>query len=258
MNASTLRQGMYSLNYKHQEPDLSDYMSYATTLDVNVSLSLPMTYTLQPKMPPVLDQLTLGGCVANAIAIIVGFYTSLIVSRLYMYFTARALRVPPQYMQDDGVDLRTAFRAVTKYGIVSELEMPYLIMNYTQLPSIQCFKNARLFQKFVYLVAAQNITNLTNLIYNQNPVVFGIAVYESFLTQSVQSTGIVPMPNITTETHLGNHSLVLIGYDNIKKRFTCQNSWGIDFGDKGMLYLPYEYITNPSLCFDLWTLQCIL
>lgn len=26
-------------------------------------------------------------------------------------------------------------------------------------------------------------------------------------------------------------------------------------GDQGYCYIPYEYLTNPSLCFDVWTVR---
>jgi len=43
-----------------------------------------------------------------------------------------------------------------------------------------------------------------------------------------------------------------IMYDDNKKVFVCQNSWGSSWGDNGFLYLPYDYILNSELCSDFW------
>lgn len=51
------------------------------------------------------------------------------------------------------------------------------------------------------------------------------------------------------------HVIYLTGYDDSKKCFEFVNSWGIDWGDNGFGYLPYEYIirgyvTNPYTIID--------
>lgn len=53
-----------------------------------------------------------------------------------------------------------------------------------------------------------------------------------------------------------SHSVLLIGYDDVKKVFIFVNSWGANWGDGGFGYLPYDYITkgyvsNPITLIDL-------
>ena len=87
--------------------------------------------------------------------------------------------------------------------------------------------------------------------------VFGISVYDSFESQQVASTGVVPMPNLQTEQLLGGHAVMAIGYNNAQKRLLVRNSWGLDWGLsgnlKGYFTLPYDYVTNPNLASDFWT-----
>ncbi len=88
------------------------------------------------------------------------------------------------------------------------------------------------------------------------PFVFGISVYDSFESDEVAKTGIVPIPS-PTEQMLGGHCIVAVGYDDATQRFTIRNSWGTEWGDYGHCYLPYEYLTNGNLASDFWTLRII-
>ena len=84
-----------------------------------------------------------------------------------------------------------------------------------------------------------------------------MCIYDSFLTDAVASTGIVPMPNLTTEKLLGGHCIVMIGFDNTKSHFICVNCWGTSWGANGFFYLPYDYALNPSLAADFCCLDFI-
>ena len=97
-----------------------------------------------------------------------------------------------------------------------------------------------------------------SVLYTQKkPIIFGMCIYDSFLTDAVASTGIVPMPNLTTEKLLGGHCIVMIGFDNTKSHFICVNCWGTSWGANGFFYLPYDYALNPSLAADFCCLDFI-
>ena len=89
-------------------------------------------------------------------------------------------------------------------------------------------------------------------LFNGNPFVMGIAVYESFESEAVARTGEVPMPK-SGEKLLGGHAILCCGYNDETQRVTCLNSWGSGFGDSGYFTLPYEFVTNPELTSDAWT-----
>jgi C1A family cysteine protease len=72
----------------------------------------------------------------------------------------------------------------------------------------------------------------------------------------VAKTGLVPMPR-PGEKSQGGHCVLIVGYDQTKKWFICRNSWGVNWGDKGYFYLPYEFVENPNYCDDFWALQKI-
>jgi C1A family cysteine protease len=88
------------------------------------------------------------------------------------------------------------------------------------------------------------------------PFVTGFTVYESFESAEVARTGIAPLPD-PDERVLGGHAILVIGYDLDKKLFICRNSWGTDWGDKGIFYLPFEYLADTDLSSDQWTLRTV-
>ena len=81
-------------------------------------------------------------------------------------------------------------------------------------------------------------------------------VFSSFETQEVAQSGMVPYPS-ETDTELGGHALLCMGYDDEKKCFLVLNSWGDKWGLDGYCYIPYGYITNPKLTWDLWYLESV-
>lgn len=44
--------------------------------------------------------------------------------------------------------------------------------------------------------------------------------------------------------------MVCVGYDDEKQHFIVLNSWGVEFGDKGYCYFPYDFISDNNLCND--------
>jgi C1A family cysteine protease len=79
----------------------------------------------------------------------------------------------------------------------------------------------------------------------------GIAVYDSFETPQVDQYGVVPIPNPKKERLLGGHAIALVGFDVPRRYFKFQNSWGTAWGDKGYGYIPFDYILNKNISFDL-------
>jgi C1A family cysteine protease len=88
------------------------------------------------------------------------------------------------------------------------------------------------------------------------PFVSGIVVYESFESDVVSKTGIIPMPT-KDETVLGGHAIVAVGYDVGKQHFICRNSWGTRWGDRGYFYLPFAYLEDAALASDQWVIQTV-
>jgi C1A family cysteine protease len=81
-------------------------------------------------------------------------------------------------------------------------------------------------------------------------------VYESFESQHVAQTGNVPMP-APSESAIGGHAVLAVGYDDKHRQFLVRNSWGSSWGKKGYCHMPYEYLINTNLASDFWTISLI-
>lgn len=267
----------FKLLYKFQNKDERDYMykavsSNATTNNINTTITIPKKNTvltnainnlpssfLINSLSPILDQGATGSCVANAFTFSINTQTKnyLNISRLYLYANSRILDNTP-LNQDDGTTPRTVCNAIKKYGAIPETLFPFNYYNCFIFPSLSMYKGAKYFKTFTYSFINQDELSLKSCINTYKvPIVFGFIVYESFMSPSVSTTGIVPMPNIKLEKCLGGHCMCIIGYDDTKKLFTCANSWGTKWGNKGFCYIPYNYILDASLASDFCFTQFI-
>ena len=70
------------------------------------------------------------------------------------------------------------------------------------------------------------------------PFVFGFTVYKSFEGDAVAKSGMVPMPG-ASETEVGGHAVMAVGYNDSVQRFLVRNSWGSGWGVGGYFTIPY-------------------
>ena len=107
-----------------------------------------------------------------------------------------------------------------------------------------------------YQAVTQSLYDMKSTLAGGYPFVIGISVYESFESDEVAKTGIVPMPG-QDEGMMGGHGLAVAGYDDSKQTFIVRNSWGVNWGLSGYCYIPYAYLTNPNLSSDFWVITLI-
>lgn len=229
---------------------------------------LPPSVDLRPLCPPVEDQLDLGSCSSNAGAGAVWFdmlkqkLQAFAPSRLFIYFNERLAQGDTQ--DDTGSSLTECVDVLAKYGVCPETEWPYDITKFAVQPPNQCYMDGLKDRAIQYSkVANEIIPSVMKLCLAQgDPFIFGFTVYESFESEEVATTGIVPMPardaegNITEQV-VGGHAVMCVGYDDSKKMFLVRNSWGSDWGLGGYFWIPYEYLTNPELAEDFWCVKVI-
>jgi C1A family cysteine protease len=210
---------------------------------------------LRNKMPPIVDQGSLGSCTACALCGIVSYLNPKITgSRLFLYYNERVMIGTINI--DSGAYIRDGVTSLTKMGICPESMWPYIIPNFKTKPPINCYKKAMDSQVLTSKNIYNNTTDMMSALNAGHPFVVGIMVYSSFMTLSVARTGMVPMPK-KGESILGGHAVVVCGYDDNKKLWICRNSWGTNWGEKGYFYLPYNYLLDSRLSSDLWCLLSI-
>ena len=240
-------------------PDIPDNRDFMFKVTAPLS-SLPAEIDL-PNCPPVIDQSELGSCTANAIANAHRFdqikqksKINFLPSRLFIYYNERVIE--GTVSQDSGAMIRDGIKSVNTLGVCTEKSWPYIISKFKRKPTKTAYKQALLHQSLLYQRVTPVLDQLKGTLASGYPIVFGFSVYESFESETVAKTGIVPMPS-KTEQLLGGHAVLCVGYNDTTQRFKVMNSWGESWGDKGYFYMPYEYLTNSNLADDFWVIQSI-
>lgn len=171
-------------------------------------------------------------------------------SKLFIYYNERMIE--GNVGEDTGGEIRDVIKAIAKYGACPDSALPYDVQKFTHKPSPDCYKLA-FAHKFTQYASIESLNDIKNTLARSMPVVFGIMVYESFESDAVAKTGLIPMPDLQKEQCQGGHAVCAIGYDDTKQCLIVRNSWGTDWGAQGYFYLPYEYVSNPDLSSDFWS-----
>ncbi|KAG5191319.1 papain cysteine protease family protein [Tribonema minus] len=238
-----------------QKEDSRDYSFVASFRN-----SIPQKVDLRSTgfLGPVLNQGSAGTCSAHAAAAALRYLLrkehvqDFPPSRLFVYYTTRVNieGISPEI--DSGCVLRDVCRALQKFHTCNERYMAYSDTQITERPPALAVANARLHTTFAYRAVEQTLSALRGALATGYPVIVGIQVYQTFESEEVANTGVVPMPSHNEEC-LGGHAVLLVAYDDETRTFTLQNSWG-EWGQDGFFSLPYDYLIDTGLAGDFWCL----
>jgi C1A family cysteine protease len=159
--------------------------------------------------------------------------------------------------QDSGARIRDGIKSVVKLGVPPETEWSYStdMSLVTKKPPVPAYTDALKNKVIAYHRVVQNISQMKGCLAEGYPFVFGFVVYESFESDTVAKTGVVPMPNPNAEQQVGGHAVVVVGYDDAQQRFIVRNSWGTGWGMSGYCTMPYAYLTDHQYSSDFWTIR---
>jgi C1A family cysteine protease len=175
-------------------------------------------------------------------------------SRLFIYYNERVIE--DTVSQDAGAQIRDGIKVVVKLGAPPEGDWPYDIAEFAKKPPTKAYTDAKKDIVSSYARVAQDLTQMRGCLASGFPFVFGFTVYDSFESQQVAQTGIVPMPS-PGESVLGGHCVVAVGYDDSERHFVIRNSWGTGWGQQGYCFMPYEYLMSRNLANDFWTIRAV-
>ena len=216
----------------------------------------PPTADLRPQMPPVYDQSQLNSCTANAICAIVHYdllsnQQPFTPSRLFVYYNERAME--NSVNQDAGAIIRDGIKAINSLGVCSETEWGYDITKFAVKPPQPCYDHAILHKSLQYERVLQGQSTIESALAQGFPIVFGFYVKSSFESEKVANTGNYKPKS--TESIVGRHAVVLVGYNRAKKQYMVRNSYGDSWGQKGHFTMPYEEVHSPSVSSDFWVIK---
>ncbi len=257
------------------KPDFPDHRDQFFTAPRATLQNLPPSFDLTVADPlinfPIYDQGQIGSCNANALAAAVQFdrlkngqTPDFVPSRLFLYYNERQIENTVQY--DSGAYLRDGMKVLQQTGICPEADWAYdatpapcdscpfpVGSKPATQPPQQAYDDAANYTITSYQSLQQILGQLQGALVSGFPFAFGFTVFSSWA--NTDST-IIPLP-MPSDSQAGGHAVLAVGYDNSTSLFKFRNSWGPGVGDAGYFYIPYAYITNPSLASDFWVINAV-
>jgi hypothetical protein len=250
----------HTFGWKRPAVDLRD--AHFSSTQFRALAELPPLIDMRDKFPGVFDQGQIGDCVENASVALRMYYEQEQVegSRLALYSWVRLMTGTP-LSEDSGSSLRDGCKAMAKYGVCPESDFPDVAANFSQVPSDKAVADAAPYRIASY-ASVGNAALAHASLANGDPVIIGLDLYESFESDAVAKTGLVPLPQ-EGEQLAGGHALTIVGIDMSKKigsstgAFLVRNSWGPSWGcDEGHCWIPLDYFGpgwwGPTLCGEMW------
>lgn len=248
--------------YSHSygwKPDVPDNRDHTYGSKFKLKTKLPQQVDLRQFCSPVENQGQLSSCTSHALTSayelmhIKNGKPAIELSRLFLYYNERAME--GTINQDGGAYIRDGIKSLVKNGCCVEDLLPYSEPAFAMKPSSDCYLEALDHQLLNYQ-RLNGIYEMMSCLADGFPFVFGFSVYESFESDEVAKTGIMPIPG-DNERMLGGHAVLCCGYDVDRRRLIVKNSWGETWGDKGYFYMPFEIVTNRNFSDDFWSLRSV-
>ncbi|CAF3376785.1 unnamed protein product [Rotaria sp. Silwood1] len=160
---------------------------------------LPPKVDLRKDMTSVEDQSKIGSCAANALA---GAYEYLTkkhngrntdVSRLFIYYNARAKNKKFGSVTDSGCSMESAIEALEEFGTCLESIWTYDISKVNTRPNDQAYRDAKNHTISEAFKVDIDLFEMKSCLAQGYPFAFGLRLYSSF--DKAAETGLVPMPN---------------------------------------------------------------
>jgi C1A family cysteine protease len=238
------------------KPDLPDHRDYKSTLRLTqVELPSVVDLSTDPHMPLVWDQGQLGSCTAHSVGAAWAYASRKAKkarfkpSRLWIYYQERVIEGTVN--EDSGAEIRDGFKVLAKIGVPPEEDWKYVISKFANAPSAKTISDSVHHHAIVYSSVNQEELAIKSVLASGFPVSFGFTVFESFESEEVAQTGVVPFPS-PDEDIMGGHAVLIVGYSDRDRTFLVRNSWGPEWGQKGYFTMPYDYVLNPELASDFW------
>lgn len=205
-----------------------------------------------PNRPSAYNQKRVGSCTAQSLALSVeilaplGGYTAERPDRRHLY--GRERRLLGTFYEDsgalisDGVDvLRAGWEPEGAYNDES-WNADFLVT-----PPVLVADSPRLVN--AEALAAYSIESIAWEIASSHPVVIGLSITDDWFDGG-------PKLRKPAGPSVGGHAVTLVGFDIPARCWRVQNSWGLEWGEDGCAWLPWEWTSLPW-CGEAFSLRSI-
>lgn len=214
----------YGTGLTPSPPDPRDFQlaDHAELTGVDLSVVLPGT-GLASGMPSVLNQGTTPQCVAFSSSAMKAWQDKRDQGQYFNFDEGYFFRLIGGTVY--GAALRNAMDRLVGYG--------YPVVSVGQ---------ASLHKIHSYYVLDRTAAAIKAAINAYGPVILGLHWYNSWFYP--YASGVVRSPDY----YVANHAIVAYGWDD-SKGLRLRNSWGVNYGLGGDVFLPYGYL---GACFEAW------
>jgi C1A family cysteine protease len=216
--------------------------------------ALPAHADSSAYMPPIGDQGGAGSCVAWSTGYALrAFYLAKnnkfdvskpenVPSPAYIFNHGAAIEHSSAPCSERGMLISTALE-ILRAGVLSLAEMPYNDKVCGPAPDIEMQSRAKEFRIDGWqFVDPESFDIIKGALADGNAVVFGIKIAQTF--NDFKGEGVYARS--PKDKLMGGHAMVLIGYDDERKAFHLQNSWGRDWADHGRAWLSYDTFKSDA------------
>ena len=214
--------------------------------EIDIDIQFPESHDLSSLLPRVGSQGQQGSCVAWA----AGYYLKSFQENLEdqnngEFILNNAMSPAFVYNQikigscDSGSQIPDALDLILNTGIVNWEEMPYNANECSILPTanqnILAMENK--INSFSYLNGDVLFEQTRAFLLNNKPVVIAISIDNNFFGV-FEGNGDSVYRNFGKVD--GAHAMLVVGYDDTKNAFKVVNSWGVNWGNNGFVWIDYK------------------
>lgn len=204
-------------------------------------------------MTPVRDQGMRPTCVGFSSTAVKEYYdnkergTNSYFSPNHLYYLCKQQDGDPN---GDGTSIRVAMSTLLNVGVAPEPDWPYTDPA-SPVPDLNHLNADAQTQKIKTYARLTNTRDMVSSLLLNGPFVLGIVVTDGFYTDQAIHAGIIDATVPAKDTD-GGHAIAVTGYDASRKWFRIKNSWGTEYGDRGYIWLPRDWVDQNML--DAWAI----